>query len=55
MHKVWQGQCPWDMAQVVKGWGGFVGGSRFKSQWEKNLPIKKKAGEGQQSLNFITV
>ena len=32
-----------------------MGGSRFKSQWEKNLPIKKKAGEGQQNLNFITV
>ena len=35
---------PWGLAQVVKGWGGFVGGSRFKSQWgQKNyLYIKKK-------------
>ena len=32
----------WGLAQVVKGWGGFVGGSRFNIQWGKNLPIKKK-------------
>ena len=26
-----------------KGWGGFVGGSNFKSQWRQDiLPIKKK-------------
>ena len=27
---------------MLKGWGGFVGGSWFKVQWGKNLPIKKK-------------
>ena len=27
---------------MVKGRGGFVGGSRFKSYGDKNLPIKKK-------------
>lgn len=32
---------PWGLAQVVKCWGGFVRGYRFKSQWE-NLCIKKK-------------
>ena len=25
---------------MVKGWGGFVGGSRFKSQWGQNLAIR---------------
>ena len=23
---------PWGLAQVVKGWGGFVKGSKFKSR-----------------------
>ena len=27
---------------MVKGRGGFVGGSRFKSYGDKNLPIKKR-------------
>ena len=30
------------LAQVVKGWGGFVGASRFKCQWDKKFHIKKK-------------
>ena len=30
------------LAQVVKGWGRFVGASRFKGQWDKNFHIKKK-------------
>ena len=31
---------PWGLAQVVKGWSGFVGGSWWKRQ--KNIPTKKK-------------
>ena len=29
------------LAQVVKGWGGFVGGSTFNSQCRKRVPIKR--------------
>ena len=32
--------CPEGLAQVVKGWGGYVR-FKFKSQWRQNLPIKK--------------
>ena len=32
-------KSPWGLTQVVKGWRGFVGGSRFKSQCGQNLPI----------------
>ena len=27
---------------MVKGWGGVVGGSRFKSQWGQKFTHKKK-------------
>ena len=27
---------------MVKGWGGFVGGSRFKSQWGQKFTCQKK-------------
>ena len=26
---------------MVKGWGGFVGGSGFKSQWEQKIYLSK--------------
>lgn len=32
----------WDLAQVVSGWGGFVGDSRLKSQWGQKKLQKKK-------------
>ena len=35
-------ESPWDLAQVVRGWGGFVGSSRFKSQWTKIYLSKEK-------------
>ena len=33
---------PWGLAQVVKEWGGFVGGSRFKSQWGQKFTYQIK-------------
>lgn len=39
---------PWGLAQVVKCWGGFVRGYRFKSQWE-NLCIKKKKKKKEET------
>ena len=29
------------LAQVVKGWEGFVGGPRFKSEWGQKFIYKK--------------
>ena len=35
-------KCPWGLAQVVKGWRGFVGGYRFKSQWGPKIYLSKR-------------
>lgn len=31
---------------MVKGWGGFMGGSMFESQWEQKIYPKKKKKKG---------
>ena len=33
---------------MVKGWGGFVGGSRFKFQWGQKIYLYKK----KESISF---
>ena len=43
--------CPWGRAQVVKGWGGFVGGSRVKPNEDKNLPLKKNMDSPRKDIN----
>ena len=43
--------CPQDLAQVVKGWGGFVGGFKFKSQWGQKIYLSKK----KKSKSFLFV
>ena len=42
MIKIIMPISPWGLAQVVKEWGGFVGGSRFKSQWGQKFTYQKK-------------
>ena len=42
MIKIIMPISPWGLAQVVKEWGGFVGGSRFKFQWRQKFTHPKK-------------
>ena len=41
MYSGW-GLSPWGLAQIAKGWGGFVGGFRFMSQWRQKFGYKEK-------------
>ena len=43
--KEYQMTCPWGLAQVKKGWDGFMGVSKFKSQWGPKKEKKKKEEE----------
>ena len=47
-------KCPWGLAQVVKGWRGFVGGYRFKSQWGPKIYLSKK-NKKQKKGNQVTL
>ena len=41
------------MPQVVRGWGVFVGGTKFKSQRGKNLLIKTKIKDMPKSIGNL--
>lgn len=37
--------CTWGLAQAVKGWEGFVGGSKFKYLKKQKKTKKRKANK----------
>ena len=40
---------------MVKGWGGFMGGSMFESQWEQKIYLKKKKKCILDELEIIVI
>ena len=46
---------PWGLAQVVKGWGGFVGVLGSSPNGDKKLPIKKNTGNNPPKVFFIVI